>query len=541
MNDITAKTTKKKKTSPPKKTVKKALPKKTTAPQKVATPKKAAVAKGPIVRQMSSADGAKQAKETEIKEMHRLFEKQKAAFKKYPFPTAAERIDQLTRLRDAIPKHMNALSEAGNKDFGNRSITDMAITEILPALDSLNHTIKHVKSWMKDQKRPISPSGMPGKAKIIYQPLGVVGIITTWNYTLKPPLSALMGALAAGNRVIMKLSGMVPHAAVAFKNMISEVFDEDKVAVILPGAGGLGSEFAKIPFDILHFTGSEHVGKQIMAAAAQNLTPVVLELGGKSPAIISKDVPMRDAAKRIAFGKCINAGQTCITCDYVLVPETRLDECVSELIRSVSKMYPSIRNNGDFTSVISEKHVRRIQSYIDDAEKKGAKVIQINPANETFEPLKDRKMPIHLVVDATDDLLVMQEEIFGPILPIVTYKTLDDAIAYVNERPRPLSFYVFDYFDSTIDYVLRNTYAGGVTTNDIFTHYAIEELPFGGIGASGMGKYHGHAGFLTFSSQKSVLYRGRINPVQMMMYPPWGKIGHKMIMKYVLKSDHKYS
>ncbi|MFZ5572325.1 MAG: coniferyl aldehyde dehydrogenase [Thermodesulfobacteriota bacterium] len=463
--------------------------------------------------------------------LDRIFETQRAAFRRNPMPGAAERIRHLQALKQALIKNQEKLIAAVNDDFSCRSRDETLLAEIFPSVEGIRYAAKRVKKWMKPARRMPGMLFLPAKARIIYQPLGVVGIITPWNYPLYLAIGPLTGALAAGNRVIIKMSRNTPQTGQALKTIIHETFEEDHVAVIT-GEDGLGSAFSRKPWDHLVFTGSTAVGRHVMKAAADNLTPVLLELGGKSPAIISNDVPMQDAAERIAFGKQFNVGQTCVAPDYVLCPKSRVDEFVATFKDSVSRMYPTMDGNPQYTSIINEQERERLQSLVDDARAKGARVIPVNPAGESFS--RGRKMPIHLLLDVTEDMQVMKDEIFGPVLPVIPYDTLKDAVMYVNLRPRPLALYFFDYQQENIDYVLYNTHSGGALINDTLVHVAQDDLPFGGVGESGMGQYHSREGFLALSNAKGVLFKPRFNSGKL-IYPPYGKLIHRLIYGLFLR------
>jgi len=342
----------------------------------------------------------------------------------------------------------------------------------------------------------------------------VVGVIVPWNYPLYLAMGPLIGALAAGNRVMIKMSESTPATAALVKNLLARIFPEDLVCVVL-GEVELGVAFSKLPFDHLLFTGATSVGKHVMRAAAENLTPVTLELGGKSPAIVSASVPLRDAAERIAFGKTLNAGQTCVAPDYVLVPRARLKGFVDAYREAVQRLYPRLADNPDYTAIINSRQLGRLQGYLRDAADKGARIVPL------YEHSQERRLAHTLVLDVTDDMQLMQEEIFGPVLPVLSYERLDDAIAHINAGPRPLALYWFGRGEAARDDVLRRTVSGGVCVNDTLLHVAHDNLPFGGVGDSGWGAYHGEQGFVRFSHQKSVLVQ---SPWAMgwLFYPPYG-------------------
>ncbi|MBQ0753891.1 MAG: coniferyl aldehyde dehydrogenase [Gammaproteobacteria bacterium] len=467
----------------------------------------------------------------EIEQMQSVYRQQREAFALHPYPSAEERLDQLTRLKEMLLAHVDEICAAATADFGNRSIDETKIMEIITSLEGLKYNAKNVRRWMKPQRRAIGALQFPARAWVAYQPLGVVGVIAPWNYPLFLAIGPLVAALAAGNRVMIKMSEFTPHMGALLKTMLAKYFSEDQIAVI-NGEADVAAAFSSLPFDHLLFTGSTSIGRHVMRAAAENLTPVTLELGGKSPTIIADSYPMAEAASRIAFGKCYNAGQTCVATDYVLCPESRVDELVQAMTDQVSQMYPTIRNNPDYTSIINERQYSRLQKVLADAKEKGARIVEINPANEDMGDT--RKIPLTLVFDVRDDMLIASEEIFGPLMPVVGYKTLKDAVQHVNDRPRPLALYYFDYNDQNCQYVLNNTHSGGVSLNDTISHVGVDDMAFGGIGPSGMGSYHGHEGFLTFSHAKSVLRKGRLNFLKASL-PPFGRGIHNFIYKLTLK------
>jgi acyl-CoA reductase-like NAD-dependent aldehyde dehydrogenase len=361
---------------------------------------------------------------------------------------------------------------------------------------------------------------------VVYQPLGVVGIIVPWNYPVFLGLGPMAAALAAGNRVMLKMSEHTPETSALFARLIAQRFAPDEVAVIL-GDAEVGKAFSGLPFDHLLFTGSTQIGRHVMAEAAAHLTPVTLELGGKSPAIVGPGYPIEHAATRIMSGKCLNAGQTCIAPDYALVPEGEVEAFVAAARRFVSAAYPDILHTPDFSTIVNERQFRRLVGYCEEATHKGARVVPL-AAGEPHWDLATRRFPPVALVGGNDQMHVMTQEIFGPILPIVPYKTLDEAIAYVNARPRPLALYYFDRDGARVDRVLKETVAGGVTVNDTILHIAQDDLPFGGVGPSGMGAYHGREGFETFSHKKAVFRQSRLNGMGLFK-PPYGKLFETMV------------
>jgi coniferyl-aldehyde dehydrogenase len=467
----------------------------------------------------------------EIAELHRVFQLQKQAYRQRPMPSADERIAHLEQFRRVFVKYIDDLAQAANDDFGSRSKDETKIAEILTSLEGVKYYKKHLRKWMRPEKRHVSAIAMPASAKVVYQPLGVVGIIVPWNYPIFLAVGPLMCALAAGNRVMIKMSGFTPRVGETIKKMLAEAFAEDHVSVFT-GRGEISETFPKLPFDQITFTGSTNVGRTVMAEAAKNLTPVLLELGGKSPVIIHESFPLADAAERISFGKCWNAGQTCVAPDYLMLAPGKTQEFVSAFTAQVSKMYPTMLNNPDYTSIINDKQYNRIQGYLDDARAQGANIIEINPANESFA--NTRKIPVTLVTGVTPNMQLMQNEIFGPILPIMECASVDDAIGFVNDRQRPLALYYFDWNSSRADYVATHTHSGGMCINEVMSHVGIDDLPFGGVGASGMGKYHAHEGFMSMSNAKAVLEKPRFYAMRYVL-PPFNKSLHKIINNHLLK------
>lgn len=467
----------------------------------------------------------------ELDRLNTLFQQQKAAFRAQPLPSARERIEHLQRLKAGLLKHQEALLNAVYQDFSCRSKDETLIAEIMTSVQGINYAIARVRKWMKPSKRHVSLLFAPSHNQVMYQPLGVVGIMVPWNYPVQLAVLPLMTALAAGNRAMIKMSEFTPNTNAALKTMLSDIFSEDWVAV-LEGEVEVSSAFSALPWDHLIFTGSTAVGRIVMAAAAKNLTPVTLELGGKSPAIITPNANLKDAVERICFGKAMNAGQTCIAPDYVLLPEGKEEEFIQLYQQTFARMYPSLRDNDDYTAIINERQHQRLQAWVDEAKEKGAKITVINPAQESFAGT--RKMPLHLVQQHSNDMKIMQEELFGPILPIVSYRTLPEALDYINDRDRPLALYLFTYQKAEQNYVLDNTHAGGVTINDTLMHIAQDDLPFGGVGPSGLGHYHGKEGFVALSKAKSVHRKGKFNSGQF-IYPPYGTAIQKLIHKFFIR------
>jgi coniferyl-aldehyde dehydrogenase len=463
----------------------------------------------------------------ETKRLHALYASQRSAYDKLPMPDLEQRLQWLEALHEVIASHQQALVEAISADFGNRSADETLLAEVMPSLHGIRHAKRHLARWMKPSRRRVGLAFQPASAKVLYQPLGVVGIIVPWNYPLYLAIGPLIGALAAGNRALLKMSESAPATGRLLRDLLGQVFAEHEVAVVL-GDVETGKQFTRLPFDHLLFTGSTEVGRQVMQSAAANLTPVTLELGGKSPAIVAADVPLEQAAERIAFGKTLNAGQTCVAPDYVLVPQQRLEAFVEAYRLAVQRFFPQLTDNPDYTSIINERQLLRLEGYLADARARGALLLPL------FDEGQGRRLPHHILLDVNDDMQVMQDEIFGPLLPVLPYASLDEAIAYVNARPRPLALYFFGYDRAEQQQVLERTHSGGVCLNDTLLHVAQDDLPFGGIGASGMGHYHGHEGFLTFSKAKAVFSKPRFNAARL-IYPPYGGRLQRLIRQLLVR------
>jgi len=443
----------------------------------------------------------------------------KDAQRKSGAPSYEDRLRSLERLERALLTRKGAIADAISRDFGNRSRHESMVSEIFLVVAAIKHARANLRDWMEPQERETGFVFLPAKIELLSQPLGVVGIISPWNYPVQLALSPLVAVLAAGNRAMIKPSELVPETAALLHDLVADAFPPDQVTVVTGGVE-VGEAFSHLPFDHLVFTGSTRVGKAVMRAASDNLVPVTLELGGKSPTIVAKDFSITSAAERIMAGKLFNAGQTCIAPDYVMVPEGSLDAFVEGCKAAVGRLYPTLAKNPDYTSIVNDRHLARLQGYVRDASERGAKLVECNPAGESFEGT--RKLAPTLVLDASDDAVVMQEEIFGPILPVRTYKALDDAIGYVNDHARPLALYLFSHDRAATERVLAETISGGVTVNETMLHVAQDDLPFGGVGPSGMGHYHAREGFLTFTKQKPVFRQARINTTGLLR-PPYGK------------------
>jgi len=455
-------------------------------------------------------------------EAQRIFQMQRDAYLKQPYPSYEERIDRLNKLERVLVDNVDAIAEAVNLDFGNRCEEETKILEVFGCVDGLRDTRRRLKKWMKPQKRHVSMNFATGANRVIPQPKGLVGIVSPWNYPLFLTVSPLTSILAAGNRAMIKMASNSQNLCVLLAEKFAEVFDQDTVA-ILPGVRG--SEFSTLPFDHMIFTGSADAGRTVMKSAADNLTPVTLELGGKSPTIVCEDFDIETAASRIMYGKLVNAGQTCLAPDYLFVPESKRDAFVAAARRLVQERYPDT-NDRSYTSVIDEKSYRRLRATLEDAEAKGATLVPLVPS-ASFNDVQ-RKIPPHLVLDPTEEMTILQEEIFGPLFPVKTYRSLDEVIDYVNVRDRPLGLYIFTNDKETEESILYRTISGGVTVNNTILHVAQHDMPFGGIGASGMGHYHGREGFLEFSKLRPVFTSPKLKLIEM-FYPPYRKRHQRMV------------
>jgi coniferyl-aldehyde dehydrogenase len=454
-------------------------------------------------------------------ELQRLFSAQREAFASERDPAFAVRRDRLDRLATLIDAGEAEIVAAIGADFGARPAQETRLAELFIVTAGIRHARRHLRRWMRPRRVATPLYLRPGASRVVPQPLGVVGIISPWNYPVQLAVLPAVAALAAGNRVLLKPSELTPRTSALLARLVNERFAPDEFAVVTGGAD-VGEAFARLPFDHLFFTGSTAVGRKIALAAAENLTPLTLELGGKSPALIHADAELAVLAPRLVTGKLLNAGQTCIAPDYVLAPEDRVDALVDAIAASVTALYPMLGTNPDYASIVNDRHYARLVALIDDAERKGARIVRLNPGNELL-PERTRKLAPAIIVGVREDMTAMREEIFGPLLPIETYATLDEAIAKINARPRPLAMYAFGGDARARERVLRETHAGGMTIDDTLWHFSNEELPFGGVGASGIGAYHGERGFRTFSHEKAVFTQPRF-ALTWMLRPPYGRL-----------------
>jgi coniferyl-aldehyde dehydrogenase len=440
--------------------------------------------------------------------------------------SADTRIDRMRRGMTSVHKHQDKLVEALNNDFGCRPRELSMMTDVSASIMPFKSAIKHVKQWMKPEKRktlfPLNVLG--GRSWIEYQPLGVVGVISPWNFPANLTFGPLADVLAAGNRAMIKPSEFTPAVSEVMADIVRDAWGEKEVT-IFTGGPEVGAAFSSLPFDHLLFTGATGVARHIMAAAAKNLVPVTLELGGKSPVLLSRSADIKQAISRVMMGKTMNAGQICLAPDYLMVPEESLDEVIAEVQTAVAEMYPKLMDNPQYTSVINERHYQRLQENLEDARNKGAEIIECNPASEDFSGQQGtHKIPPTIVNKATDDMRILEEEIFGPLLPIKTYKNFSETIDYVNDHPRPLAAYYFGYDKVEEREVLDRTTSGGVCINDVIMHIMQEDLPFGGVGPAGTGAYHGIHGFKTFSHAKSIYKQPKFDVAGLAgLRPPYGK------------------
>jgi len=464
--------------------------------------------------------------ETSKDSMQAVLDRQRKAYLAEGEVSNATRVDRIERAVDVLKNNEARFVEAMREDFGHRSEHQSMFTDVAGSIGPLRHAQANLAKWNRSEKRKVGPfplNLLGAKARVDYQPLGVIGVISPWNFPVNLTFTPLAGILAAGNRCMIKPSEYTPATSAAMAKAISGAFDEEEIAVII-GGPQTGGDFSGLAFDHLLFTGATGIAKHVMRAASENLVPVTLELGGKSPVVVSRSADMDKTTDAIMAGKMLNAGQICLAPDYVFVPTERMREFVESSERAVAKMFPTLLDNPDYTSVINERHFERINGYVDEARDKGVEVVEINPANEDFRQQPHHKIPPTLVLDPGDDLAVMKDEIFGPVMPVKSYEKVDETISYINDNPRPLGLYYFGKDDGEQQQVVAHTTSGGVTVNDVVMHVAQEDLPFGGVGPSGMGAYHGHDGFKTFSHAKAVFTQTKLNIAEMAgLRPPYGE------------------
>ena len=456
--------------------------------------------------------------------LNKVLEKQKKAHLRDGPLSVEIRKEWIDRCIALLIKYQNEIVEAISKDFGHRSTESSLLADVAGSIGSLKSAKENIKKWVKPEKRKVTPAilGLLGaKLRVEYQPLGTVGVISPWNFPVTLTFGPLGSIFAAGNRAMIKPSEFTPETSKLMKVMFEEAFKEEEVAVFT-GGPDLGEAFSSLPFDHLLFTGATSIAKHVMRAASENLVPVTLELGGKSPVIISKNTNFDMSVKRVMAGKTMNAGQICLAPDYVFIPKDKKEEFISQSKKTVTEMYPSLKDNPDYTSVINQRHYDRLQGYVDEAKEKGFEVIEINPSNEDFSQQAHHKIPPTLIVDPDDNLSVMKEEIFGPILSVKTYEDIEDTVDYINSNDRPLGLYYFGDDKKEMQNVLENTTSGGVTINDVVFHVGQDNAPFGGVGPSGTGSYHGIEGFKNFSHTKTIYTQSSFDGLFGLFRPPFG-------------------
>ncbi|MFM5229216.1 coniferyl aldehyde dehydrogenase [Aeromonas media] len=445
-------------------------------------------------------------------------------------PSLAQRRSRLTALKSALLAHKQALCDALALDYGQRSDYDSLVADILPCVMQINYSLKRLKGWMKPVRRHPGLLLAPARVEVHYQPLGVVGIMVPWNFPVMLSLGPLIGAIAAGNRAMIKLSEFTPHTNAALRTLLEAVFDDDEV-VLIEGDAGLAAAFSTLPFDHLLFTGSTAVGRQVMAAAAPQLTPLTLELGGKSPCLIAPDMPLALAVERMIFGKSLNAGQICVAPDYVLLPRGQEQGFIEAYQTHFRRLYPKGLDSPDYGSIINAAQYERLTAWLAEAKQAGA---QVHPCASPARDDGARRLVPHLLTEVPSHCQLMQQEIFGPLLPLVPYDSIEEAIAYVAARPRPLALYLMSLDPALQHRLIRETHAGGMAINECLFQVAADDAPFGGIGPSGMGHYHGHEGFLTFSKAKTVLRRGRFSTGSL-IHPPYRRWYQRLMMALFLR------
>jgi len=467
----------------------------------------------------------------DIDAMQAIFSTQKTAYKETAEWSLDERKAKLTALKTAFLANKEAMVTAVSEDYGHRSHYDTLYADILPTVSQFHYTIRRLAKWMKPSRRSPGLLLAPASIKVRYQPVGVVGIVVPWNFPINLAIVPLITAIAAGNRAMLKMSEFTPKANAVLAEIITSVFSREEVALI-EGETELSSAFSKLPFDHLLFTGSTVVGKHVMRAAADNLTPVTLELGGKSPVIVAPDIAIKDAVGRIMFGKSLNAGQICVAPDYILCPREKISEFVSAYRKEFNRRYPKAMENQDYSNVIDNRQYDRLKNWLSDAKNKGAKV-ETMLSGDNLDDEKHRMLP-HLILDVSDDMTLMQDEIFGPLLPILPYDNIDEAITIVKSRPHPLALYIMSFDKATQEKIQAETISGGVAINDTIMHVAAEDAPFGGVGPAGMGHYHGVEGFRTLSKAKTILQQGKFYSTRF-IHPPYGRVLQKIILKVFLR------
>ncbi|MFM5838312.1 coniferyl aldehyde dehydrogenase [Aeromonas rivipollensis] len=454
----------------------------------------------------------------------------KQACQAHPMPSLEQRRNRLSALKGALLAHKQPLCDALALDYGQRSDYDSLVADILPCVMQINYSLKRLKGWMKPARRHPGLLLAPARVEVHYQPLGVIGIMVPWNFPVMLSLGPLIGAIAAGNRAMIKLSEFTPHTNAVLRPLLAQVFGDDEV-VVIEGDAGLAAAFSTLPFDHLLFTGSTAVGRLVMAAAAPQLTPLTLELGGKSPCLIAPDMPLALAVERMIFGKSLNAGQICVAPDYVLLPRGQEQAFIEAYQAHFRRLYPKGLDSPDYGSIINRAQYERLTAWLAEAKQAGA---QVHPCASPARDDGARRLVPHLLTEVPGHCQLMQQEIFGPLLPLVPYDSIDEALAYIAARPRPLACYLMSLDPALQSRLIRETHAGGMAINECLFQVAADDAPFGGIGPSGMGHYHGHEGFLTFSKAKTVLRRGRFS-AGTLIHPPYRRWYQRLMMALFLR------
>jgi len=475
---------------------------------------------------MNDSDGI-----DEIAAMEQIFATQKQAYLTQPEWDMAERKKRLTLFKAAFLANKEALVTAVSEDYGHRSRYDTLIADILPTTAQFGYTLSRLSKWMKPARRSPGLLLAPASVTIHYQPVGVVGIVVPWNFPINLAIVPLITSIAAGNRAMLKMSEFTPRTNQVLKQIISSVFDSEDVCIV-EGETALSAAFTKLPFDHLLFTGSTVVGKHVMRAAADNLTPVTLELGGKSPVVVAPDIDIKVAVNRIMLGKSLNAGQICVAPDYILCPRAKVAEFVKEYRNEFNRRYPAAMQNDDYSNIVDDRQYGRLKLWLEDAKQKGVQIETMQDGS-SLDDQRHRMLP-HLLLNVSDDMQLMQDEIFGPLLPILPYDTIDDAISYIKARPHPLALYIMSFDNHTQQKIQRETISGGIAINDTIMHVAAEDAPFGGVGPAGMGHYHGVEGFRTFSKSKTILKQGKFHSTRF-VHAPYGSLIQKIILKFFLR------
>ncbi|MDM5122341.1 coniferyl aldehyde dehydrogenase [Aeromonas rivipollensis] len=454
----------------------------------------------------------------------------KQACQAHPMPSLEQRRNRLSALKGALLAHKQPLCDALALDYGQRSDYDSLVADILPCVMQINYSLKRLKGWMRPARRHPGLLLAPARVEVHYQPLGVIGIMVPWNFPVMLSLGPLIGAIAAGNRAMIKLSEFTPHTNAVLRPLLAQVFGDDEV-VVIEGDAGLAAAFSTLPFDHLLFTGSTAVGRLVMAAAAPQLTPLTLELGGKSPCLIAPDMPLALAVERMIFGKSLNAGQICVAPDYVLLPRGQEQAFIEAYQAHFRRLYPKGLDSPDYGSIINRAQYERLTAWLAEAKQAGA---QVHPCASPARDDGARRLVPHLLTEVPGHCQLMQQEIFGPLLPLVPYDSIDEALAYIAARPRPLACYLMSLDPALQSRLIRETHAGGMAINECLFQVAADDAPFGGIGPSGMGHYHGYEGFLTFSKAKTVLRRGRFS-AGTLIHPPYRRWYQRLMMALFLR------